>query len=303
VASVVLFRRLAFTTALFVYLQIALGSVVRVSGSGLGCPDWPLCQGRPYPPANVHSIIEYSHRTVGFVTGLLVLATVVIAWVVFRNRRPVVTWLATAFVLAYGSEGVLGGVVVVHQLPPWIVLVHLGLAMIIIGLALATAVMSLPETPGLHDPVFRRWAAVAVGATYVMLLTGSTVVASSADQRCNSWPLCGSGLTPSFAGVDAFTMLHRGTVLVVGILIVVVLISALRQPALRRVAIAGLVVFALQVAVGAAAAITDAAFFSGVHIAVATLVWVGVLGTALLTLSRVDRSEPLSLLAVEKRTA
>jgi heme A synthase len=303
VLSPAVFRRLAFTTALFVYLQIALGSVVRVSGSGLGCPDWPLCQGRPYPPANVHSIIEYSHRTVGFVTGLLVLATVVVAWIVFRNRRPVVTWLATAFVLAYGSEGVLGGIVVIHQLPPWIVLVHLGLAMIIIGLALATAVMSLPEARGLTDPMFRRWAAVAVGATYVMLLTGSTVVASSADQRCNSWPLCGSGFTPSFAGVDAFTMLHRGTVLVVGTLITYVLISALRRPALRGVAITALAFFALQVAVGAGAAVTDAAFFSGVHIAVATLVWVGVLGTALLTLPRADRNASLSRLAVEKGTA
>jgi protoheme IX farnesyltransferase len=151
--------------------------------------------------------------------------------------------------------------------------------------------------------MFRRWAAVAVGATYVMLLTGSTVVASSADQRCNSWPLCGSGFTPSFAGVDAFTMLHRGTVLVVGTLITYVLISALRRPALRGVAITALAFFALQVAVGAGAAVTDAAFFSGVHIAVATLVWVGVLGTALLTLPRADRNASLSRLAVEKGTA
>ena len=101
--SVGFFRRLAFLTAFFAYLQIALGGVVRVSGSGLGCPDWPLCNGRPYPPPNVHSIIEYSHRTVGTITGVLLIATVITAWIVFRNRRPLVAWLATASLVAIES--------------------------------------------------------------------------------------------------------------------------------------------------------------------------------------------------------
>ena len=92
--GVVGFRRLAWVTATFAYLQIALGGLVRVLGSGLGCPDWPLCNGRPYPPANVHAIIEYSHRAVGTVTGLLIIGTVVLAWVVYRTRRPVVPWLS-----------------------------------------------------------------------------------------------------------------------------------------------------------------------------------------------------------------
>src|ERR1700716_2288894 len=103
-------RRRAWVTAIFAYLQIALGGVVRVSGSGLGCPDWPLCHGRPYPPANVQSIIEYSHRAVGSVTGVLIIGTVVLAWVVYRSRRPVVAWLATASLVAVAAEGALGGI-------------------------------------------------------------------------------------------------------------------------------------------------------------------------------------------------
>src|SRR5207249_1538305 len=94
--SVGFFRRLAFLTAFFAYLQIALGGVVRVTGSGLGCPDWPLCHGRPYPAADIHSIIEYSHRSVGTITGVLLIGTVALAWVVFRQRRPLVAWLAPA---------------------------------------------------------------------------------------------------------------------------------------------------------------------------------------------------------------
>src|SRR5260370_40836 len=102
------FRRLAVVAAIFAYLQIALGGVVRVTGSGLGCPDWPLCHGRPYPPANLGSIIEYSHRAVGSVTELLILATFFVAWVVWRSRRPVVAWLASASLVGAAHRSVPG---------------------------------------------------------------------------------------------------------------------------------------------------------------------------------------------------
>jgi len=301
------FRRLALATAIFAYLQIALGGVVRVTGSGLGCPDWPLCHGRPYPAADVHSIIEYSHRTVGTITGVLIIATVVLAWMLFRTRRPMVAWLATASLIAVAAEGALGGVVVTHELAPWLVLVHLGLAMIILGFVVATAVMSMPESSGVSDSRFRRLAAVTAVATYALLLTGSTVVASGADSSCHTWPLCGSGFTPDFSGANAFTMLHRGSVLGIGILIVYVLVTAFRRWGMRSQiglsAIATLAVFTGQTLVGAGAALTDGAFFNGLHVALATLVWSGVLTCALLTLARTDRIAELSRLAAERSSA
>ena len=293
------FRRLAFLTALFAYLQIALGGVVRVTGSGLGCPDWPLCHGRPYPAPEVHSIIEYSHRTVGTITGVLLIATVIAAWLVFRRTRPIVAWLATASLGVIAVEGALGGVVVANELASWLVLAHLGLAMLILGLLLATAIMSLPAAPGAGV----RFAPLAVVATYVLLLTGSTVVASRADESCHAWPLCGNGLTFSFAGADAFTMLHRGAVLVLGLLIAYVVHLALRRRETRGVAIATLAVFALQIAVGAGAAVIDGPLFDGLHVAIATLVWAGVLAIALLAVPRGDRAPALSRLEVDKHLA
>ncbi|HEV2029459.1 MAG TPA: COX15/CtaA family protein [Candidatus Dormibacteraeota bacterium] len=299
----VLFRRLAVLTAVFAYLQIALGGVVRVSGSGLGCPDWPLCHGRPYPPADVHAIIEYSHRAVGSVTGVLIIATVISAWLVWRTRRPIVAWLATASLIGVVGEGLLGAGVVANELASWLVLIHLGLAMIILGFLVATAVMAMPPANGVTDPGFRRLAAIATGGTYLLLLTGSTVVASGADTACRSWPLCGAGFTPDFTGMNAFTMLHRGSVLVIGAVLVLFLVRAARQPSLARVSIATLAVFALQIAVGAGAALTDGSLFNGVHVALATLVWSGTLATALLTLPRADRDAQTSRLAVERGSA
>lgn len=294
-------------TALFAYLQIALGGLVRVSGSGLGCPDWPLCNGRPYPPANVHSIIEYSHRAVGSVTGVLIIATVVAAWIVFRKRRPLVAWLATASLIGVVGEGILGGIVVAKELAPWLVVVHLGLAMIILGFLVATAVAAMPPSAGVSNLNFRRLAAIAAAATYVMMLTGSTVVASSADQSCNSWPLCGGGFALDFSGVNAYTMLHRGTVLVVGLLLLHVLSKALLRwrgvKGMGPIAGAAIGALVLQIAVGAGSAVGGGAIFDGLHVAIASLVWSCVLATALLTLPRTDRNLELSRLEVDRRSA
>lgn len=295
------FRVLAFVTALFAYLQIALGGVVRVTGSGLGCPDWPLCHGRPYPPADIHSIIEYSHRLVGSITELSIVLTVVSAWIVFRTQRRIVAWLATASLVAGLGEAALGGIVVANELAPWMVLFHLALAMLILGFLLATAVMSLPASPGLQR--MRPLAATGAAATYLLLLSGSTVVASNADQSCHSWPLCGGGFALDFSGANAFTMLHRGSALVLGILVIYVATRAMREPRLRLVGLAALIVFGLQVAVGAGAAVTDTALFNGLHVAIATLVWAAMLGIALLTVPRADARPALAHLAVDKRPA
>ena len=266
------FRVVAFTTAVFAYLQIALGGLVRVTGSGLGCPDWPLCNGRPYPAPDIHSVIEYSHRTVGTITGLLLIATVVSAWIVFRRTRPIVPWLATASLVAIAAEGALGGVVVINELHPWLVVIHLGLAMLILGFLVATAIMSLPAAPAVAAQGFRRLAALTTAATYLLLLSGSTVVASEADERCHAWPACGSGFALDFSGVNAFTMLHRGAVLLIGVLLIVTLLRAMRNAATRNVAIA-------------------------------TLVWAGMLSIALVTVPRTDRAPVLARLAVDKRPA
>ncbi len=281
--AVALSRRVFLLAAIFAYLQIALGGVVRVTGSGLGCPDWPLCHGRPYPPADLNAIIEYSHRTVGAITGVLIIATVVAAWAVFRTRRPAVAWLATASVIAVAVEGALGGVVVVSELKPWLVAVHLGLAMIILGCLLATAVLSMPQSPGIENASFRRLASAAVAGTFILLLSGSSVVATQSDGSCRSWPVC------DLSSVNTFALLHRGVALVAGVLLIVFLVAAYRR-GLRFFAVATAIVLLLQVAIGAAAAITDAAAANGLHVAIATLVWSGVLTTALLALPRADRA-------------
>jgi heme A synthase len=118
-------------------------------------------------------------------------------------------------------------------------------------------------------------------------------VATQSDESCRSWPLC------DFSSVNSFALLHRGVALVAGLLIIVFLIAAYRR-GLRLLAVATAIVLLLQVAVGAASAITGAAAANGLHVAIATLVWSGVLATALLALPRADRASEPARLQIQK---
>ena len=112
---------------------------------------------------------------------------------------------------------------------------------------------------------------------------------------------------PNFSGANAFTMLHRGAVLIIGALLIYVLIMAVtRWGSIRGVslvALATLAIFGVQVLVGAGAALTDGALAGGLHVALATLVWAGALTTALLMLQRADVTAASARLRVERTTS
>ena len=116
------FRRLAFFSTIATYLLIFVGGLVRVSGAGLGCPDWPKCYGRWFPPLSVNDLppdigatsltvvlswIEYINRLVGVSVGFLILAVAIMALVRYR-KLPKILWpsLLAAVLVAYqGWQG------------------------------------------------------------------------------------------------------------------------------------------------------------------------------------------------------
>ena len=304
------FRILAVATAAVTYALVVLGGVVRVSGSGLGCPDWPLCHGHLLPPLQLHVLIEYSHRTVASLASLLILATAAYAWLRLRERRDLLT-PATVAAGLLGVQVALGGITVLLELPPEIVLAHLATAMALLGAVSVTATRAaLPPprpSPGrLSQPgaTSVRWVRAAAAGTFVLILTGSLVVGSGASTACAGWPLCGGGLELAFDRLPLIQLLHRGVALVVGALVVASLLVVLgrhaRDRAVRATAGLTLTALALQAAVGAAVVLLHLpAALRGLHLALAAGVWTGTVVLSVLvgrlpvsTAATVATSEP-----------
>ena len=155
------FVRLAVWTTALTYALILVGSLVRVSGAGLGCPDWPRCFGSWIPPASAAELppqfdasqfnpalmwTEYANRLLGVTVGFSILAATATAWRHHR-RDPHILWPTAAALLLTGYEGWLGGRVVAHELAPWIVTAHLVVAIAIVLLLLYATVYAIYRRP------------------------------------------------------------------------------------------------------------------------------------------------------------
>lgn len=148
------FQRLALWTTATTYFLILVGGLVRASGAGLGCPDWPRCFGSWIPPASAAALppqfdisqfnptlmwTEYLNRLLGVTVGFLILATTISAWRHHR-REPRIVWTTTLALLLTGYQGWLGGRVVAHELAAWIVTVHMIVALVIVQMLLYVTV-------------------------------------------------------------------------------------------------------------------------------------------------------------------
>ena len=286
------FRVLSVATALVTYALVVLGGVVRVSGSGLGCPDWPLCHGRLLPPLDLHAIIEYSHRTTASLASTLIVLTAVVAWLAWRKRRDIVIPAMVAVGLLV-VQVVLGAVTVRLELPPMIVLAHLATAMALLAAVCVTAsnarLARYAPLASAGEPDSRpAWLARAAAAgTFLLILSGSLVVGSGASGSCGAWPLCGGGFSLAFDGYPAIQLLHRGLAAAVGVLIVVSLFALLNryrvERAVRATVALTLAALAFQVAVGAAVVTLHLpAALRGLHLALASAVWAGTVVLAVL---------------------
>ena len=255
------YQWLTLVTAVATLALIAVGAVVRTTQSGLGCPDWPLCHGRLIPPAEQAAIIEYTHRSLASVVGVLVIAT---AAVTLRTRRHDTSAraLAVASLPLLGLQAWLGKVTVERELPAEIVTFHLGTALILFAvLSLIAAFAFLGQRRERVDTAERRsFQRVAIGAsavTAVVLLIGAYVVGSEATTACTTWPSCAEAPVPFVDGgrLQSIHWLHRITVLggLAAVAVVAMAAANLREPSreLRRGGHALVGLYALQIAIGA----------------------------------------------------
>lgn len=132
------FTRLAMITTLALGLIVISGAAVRLTGSGLGCPDWPSCyQHQLTASATIHPIIEFGNRLVTVAITVLIAVLVIVAHFRTPKRRDLIllSWLLVLGVL---GDAILGGIVVYTKLNPYLVMTHmwLSLAMVAVGMTI-----------------------------------------------------------------------------------------------------------------------------------------------------------------------
>jgi cytochrome c oxidase assembly protein subunit 15 len=205
------FQRLALWTTGTTYFLILVGGLVRASGAGLGCPDWPRCFGSWIPPSSVPpgfdpSLFnptlmwtEYLNRLLGVTVGFLILATVISAWRHHRHE-PRILWTVIAAFLLTGFQGWLGGRVVAHELAAWIVTVHMIVALVIVQMLLYVTVRAWRKNSGPLSPLV-----IALILVTLIQIGLGTQVRGAIDVALDS----GAARESALASVGSFDHLHR----------------------------------------------------------------------------------------------
>ena len=217
------------------FVQIAIvgtGGLVRLTGSGLGCPTWPRCTPESFvatPEMGIHGVIEFGNRLLTFV--LVIVAILMFLFVVrMRRERPDLFWLSLVIGLYVPLQAVIGGITVLTNLNPYIVGLHYFASVVLVALA-AALVVRVYATPGPRVLAVPRWYAVTTHITSVFVVI--TVIVGILVT--GSGPHAGDG-GAARNGLDAEFMqhVHSWPAYITLGLTIVLLIAARRTPPAQR---------------------------------------------------------------------
>ncbi|UZR93683.1 COX15/CtaA family protein [Chondrinema litorale] len=217
------FRNFGVITIVSVYVLILVGGIVRATGSGMGCPDWPKCFGQWVPPTNeaelpenykevfkvagkeiadfnvIHTWTEYVNRLVGSLIGVFILVTCILS-ISFYKKDKLITVLSFITFLIVLFQGWLGSVVVSTNLKPILITLHMLLAQVIVGILLFVIfrsfgnVLSLKKLPEVTFKKVQFTLLICIALSVIQLMLGTQVregvdvVAKSFDyQQRNLW--------------------------------------------------------------------------------------------------------------------
>jgi cytochrome c oxidase assembly protein subunit 15 len=266
-------------------LIVLTGAAVRLTGSGLGCPDWPKCYGGSTPPLESHAVIEYGNRLLTGFVGFAVIAASVLAWF----RRPY-RWHLALFgaLLPLGviGQAILGALVVKYHLAPGLVMSHFILSMMLLDAAFALAWCSR------YEPWERRrspdrlsvWAVrTLIPLGQLTILAGTIATASGPHAGAHEGQLVHRFDFEGAATLEGVVQRHASIAAIYGLAAIGVWFL-LRRPGADRRALRPLTLviglLALQGAIGGLQwALELPAGIVWVHVAVATGNWLAMLWT------------------------
>lgn len=244
------FRRLTVAAAVSLAAIVVTGAAVRLTSSGLGCPDWPRCtSGSFVAPASYHALVEFVNRVITSLVGVFV-GLVAVASLLRSPRRRDLSWLSWGLVAGFAGQAVIGGLSVLYHLdPPW-VMAHFLLSMLMLWAALVLVHRA--------DPA---WQPKAPDVQRELLLLGRTLVGVAAavlflgTLTTGTGPHAGSGthVRRLHLPLERVTQLHADSALLLTGLVIATLFAVRLTPtsvAVRRRAVFLAAMVVLQVAIG-----------------------------------------------------
>lgn len=270
------YRRITLAAALLLAIIIVTGAAVRLTQSGLGCPQWPNCRpGRltPRGASDYHAMVEFVNRTF---TGLVSIAVIVavLGSLLRRPRRRDLVWLSWSLVAGVLAQIVLGGITVLVDLHPLAVMSHFLLSILVLAGAIVLHHRAGQPDDGRArpavDPAVVRLGRLLVVVAAVVVVSGTVVT--------NTGPHAGDANAKRFGlYLPSVARVHGVSVMCFCALVILTLFVASRSGALPRLQRSLTV---LLVAVVAQAAIGYTQYFTGVppllvgfHIAGVVAVW------------------------------
>jgi cytochrome c oxidase assembly protein subunit 15 len=277
---------LAVVAAIGMFVVLLSGVTVTDTGSGEGCgTSWPLCHGEFIPEFALATAIEYSHRAITSIAGILIVATA-IGVLAFWRHRPEIRVLVPLMLLFLVLQAALGALAV--RYPAWwgrggILALHFGISLVAFATTLLTATLILQIERGsdsLRDRAVPRGIALGTWGlaayTYGVVYLGAYVSHTNASLACLDWPLCQGSVFPGFTGPVGTVFSHRLAALIltlgIGALAVWCWRHRAARPDLAWAAAIALVTLLLQSAAGAAIVFSRLHLYSALaHSAVVTL--------------------------------
>lgn len=247
------FIKYTWFVALFVFVVIAAGGIVRTTQSGMGCPDWPTCFGRWIPPTNVsqlppdfekylrhqdidhtfnvyHTWVEYLNRLLGALLGIFLLAHTVWAFKKFFKTNRRILWWSGAVLVLTGIQGWLGKKVVDANLAGVKVTAHMLIALAIAAIPLYIIYL-LRHKPILQNRNLKLLATAALAAVIIQIILG-TQVRERVDEVSQSLGYHQRNLWIERLGT--IFVIHRSFSWAVIILSVLVFVKGYKLPGLRK---------------------------------------------------------------------
>ena len=297
------FQKLGAVTVAMTLLLVIIGVAVRATDSGLGCPDWPLCHGQVLPAlGDFKAWMEWIHRGVAAVIGVLVLALAAMAVLRYRDRASIL-WPSIGAVALVGFQAWLGRETVRLGNSGESVTAHLATAMALV--AVLVYILGRSFFPGRiggrgSSQRFTLLAAFGAVTTYALLLFGSNVTATDAALVFPDWPLMGGTLFPPLTNLTSAHVLHRWIAALVGLIVVGIAVVAWRTQRHHRavvwLAVIAAVLYPVQAVIGGLQVLTRLdAWTQTLHLALGAFIWAAMAGLVVVSYYTARTTAPAGL--------